>query len=168
MRRLFFISATLLCLCIFASAKDNPERTQFGRDIYVQPGEKVGDVTCFGCSIHVRGQVTGDATAFGGSIVVEDGASVTGDVTTFAGGIRALGSATITGDATTFGGYLRRDPQATISGDVSSFSGFAWLLALLAVPLLFLIGIVAVIVWLVRRNRPVGAPAYSSAPSTRV
>ncbi len=167
MRQVCFTFALMLCLCTLAAAKDNPERTQFARQIYVQPGEQVGDVTCFGCSIHVRGRVNGNATAFGGSVVVEDGASVTGDVTTFGGGIRAQGTAAISGDATTFGGSLRRDPQATVAGDISTFTGFGWLLMLLGLPLLFLAAVVGAVVWLVRRNRAAGAPVYSSVPSTR-
>ncbi len=167
MRRVLSVFIMLLCVCILAAAKDNPERTQFGRDIYVQPGEKVGDVTCFACSIHIHGQVSGDATVFGGSIVVEDGASVTGDATTFGGRLRIQGAASVSGDATTFGGYVQRDPQATIGGDVTSFGGLGWLVVLLALPLLFLVGIIAAIVWLVQRNRRMAAPVYASAPSTR-
>ena len=166
MCRLFSIMAVLLCFCTVAVAKGNPERTQFGRDIYVQANETVGESTCFGCSIHIRGQVNGDVTTFGGSIVVEDGASITGDATSFGGGIRLQGVAAVSGDAATFGGYLRRDPQSRVGGDVTSFSGFGWLIGMVAIPLLFVAGFIALVVWLVRRNRAVTA-AYASASTTR-
>ena len=59
-------------------ASTNPERTQFGRDIRVEAKENVGDVTCIGCSIHVRGHVSGDVTAIAGSIFAEQGAAIAG------------------------------------------------------------------------------------------
>ena len=161
----------LLASVIFVSlatfAKDTPEHTQFGRDIRIEAGERSGDATCFGCSIYIRGQLNGDATTFGGSIVLEEGASVTGDVTAFGGGIRAQAGSSALGDATTFGGQIRRDPTAKIGGDVTSFGGFGWFIAILALPLLFLAGIVALIIWLIRRSSRPPLPGYVPA-NTRV
>ena len=71
--------ALLLSLSSAALAKDNPSYTQFGHNITIGPNEKVGELTCFGCSIRVRGQVAGDVTTFGGSILLEDQAQVAGD-----------------------------------------------------------------------------------------
>src|SRR4030081_3628630 len=71
-----------------AFAKENPSYTQVGRNINVGPNDKVGDLTCFGCSIHVRGEVAGDVTAFGGNVTLEDEAQVAGDVTVFGGDVR--------------------------------------------------------------------------------
>ncbi len=68
-------------MALTAAAKDNPSYTQFGHNINIGPSDEVGDVTCIGCSIHVRGLVAGDVTAVGGSIIIEDQAQVTGDVT---------------------------------------------------------------------------------------
>jgi hypothetical protein len=48
-----------------AFAKENPSYTQLGRSISVGPGDKVGDLTCFGCNIHIRGEVAGDVVTFG-------------------------------------------------------------------------------------------------------
>ena len=33
-----------------------PDRFQINHDIRIQPDEKVADVTCIDCSVHVRGQ----------------------------------------------------------------------------------------------------------------
>lgn len=162
---LVLASGLLFSLATFA--KDTPEHTQFGRDIHIAADERSGDATCFGCSIYIRGQINGDATTFGGSVVLEEGASVTGDVTTFGGGIRAQAGSSALGDATTFGGYIRRDPTAKIGGDVTSFGGFGWFIAILALPLLFLAGIVALIVWLIRRSSQPQSPGYVPA-NTRV
>ena len=80
----------LLCLAFAAtaSARESHDRTQVGSNIIIGPGEEVGDATCFGCSIRVRGHVSGDVTAFGGSIIIEDQGQVDGDATAFGGGIR--------------------------------------------------------------------------------
>jgi hypothetical protein len=64
------------------------DRTQVGSNITIRPGEEAGDVTCFGCSIRVRGHVSSDATAFGGSVILEDEGEIDGDITTFGGSIR--------------------------------------------------------------------------------
>src|SRR4029077_4945829 len=71
-----------------AFAKNNPSYTQVGHNINIGPNEEVGEITGFGCSIRVRGQVAGDVTAFGGSIVLEDEGQIAGDITTFGGDIQ--------------------------------------------------------------------------------
>src|SRR5579864_7577997 len=75
----------LFAVAVSAFAADAHERTQFGRDITVNSGEEVSEVTCFGCSIRIRGHVAGDATSFAGNIVVEDQGEIGGDITNFSG-----------------------------------------------------------------------------------
>jgi len=131
------------------------DRTQFGSDINIAPGENIGDATCFFCTVRVRGQVTGDVTAFGGSIVVEDDGEVAGDVTDFGRGVRLDKGGKVGGDVTVFGGPVRRDPAASVGGDVTNFSGSIWLLVVFGLPLVILAGIVTLIVWVIRRlTRP--------------
>ncbi len=137
----------------FAAA--DSDRTQVGRTINVGPDEEIGEATCFGCSIRVRGHVDGDVTAFGGSIVVEDQGHINGDATAFGGDLRLDKAAAISGDVTVFGGRIRRDPAATVGGAVTNFSGMGWMLLIVLLPLAFLGGFLALIVWLVRRlTRP--------------
>lgn len=152
---------SLLTICILlaaplALAGDNHEYTQFGHSIYIGPDQKTGDVTCFMCSVRVRGQVGGEITTFGGNVTIEDDASVGGDVTAFGGTVR-LGPATrIGGELTVMGGTLIRDPKAQIGGDVTTFGGQGWLLLIFGLPVVFVAGIIALIVWLIqRRQRPV-------------
>src|SRR5947209_8989004 len=114
----------MLALSGFSFAKANPDRMQVGRAIHVSAGEKVGDLTCFGCSIYVRGQANSDATAFGGRIVLEEGGSISGDATAFGGDIRVQAGSSVLGDATAFGGHILCDPPGRIAGDVTSFGGF--------------------------------------------
>ena len=69
----------MAAFCIPAFADGSHDRTQFGHDVFVGADEQVSEVTCFGCSVHVRGHVDGDVTTFGGAIVVEEFGDVGGD-----------------------------------------------------------------------------------------
>jgi cytoskeletal protein CcmA (bactofilin family) len=143
----------LFCLALSAtaSARTSHDRTQVGGNIIVGPGDEVGDATCFGCSIRIRGHVSSDATAFGGSIIVEDQGRVDGDVTAFAGGVRLGNHGSVKGDVTVFGGRIQRDPAATVGGDVTTMGGPGWIVLILGAPLLFFGLFVALMVWIVRR-----------------
>jgi hypothetical protein len=154
LRRLrLLLACLLLCgsLSTAAFANGGRDRTQVGSNISVAPNEEVGEVTCFGCSVRVRGQVSGDVTTFGGTIVIEDQGQVGGDVTTFGGGIRLGKEVTVNGDVTVFGGRIQRDPAATVGGDVTTMGGPGWVLLIFVVPIVFLGLFVALIVWVIRR-----------------
>lgn len=133
-----------------ALAQSAHERTQFGRDISVLPGEEVGDVTCFACNVRIQGKVNSDVTTFGGNIVIEDQGEVGGDTTAFGGGVR-LDRGAKAGEVTVFGGRLSRDPAATVDGDVTTFTGSVWLLLIFGLPFIMLGALIALIVWIVRR-----------------
>lgn len=150
---LLWIAVSCLALSVTALTKDNPSYTQFGHTINVGPSDEVGDLTCFGCSIRVRGLVAGDVTAFGGSITIEDQAQVSGDVTAFAGDLRLTKNVKVDGDATVFGGQLRRDPEASVGGDVTSMGGRGWIMLIFFTPLVVLGLFVALVIWLVQRVR---------------
>jgi hypothetical protein len=155
-----------------ASAKEDPDLTQFNQDIRVEAGQKAGDVTCINCSIHVRGQVARDVTALHGNISIEEGGEVAGDVTTIWGNIRVDNGTRIAGDVTAVAGAARIQPQASVTGDRTSLEGTRWLLAIILPPLICIGLIVALIIWLVQRSRrpqmpaPVGQSAIGY-PSTR-
>src|ERR1700684_3672087 len=146
-----------LCACLVfivalsGAAFADHDRTQVGHTISVGPDEEVGDATCFGCSIRVRGRVTGDATAFGGSIVVEDRGQVGGDATAFGGDIRVDKEAKIARDVTVFGGRIRRDPASAGGGHVTAMGGPGWMFLIFLLPLILFGLFVALIVWLIRR-----------------
>jgi hypothetical protein len=143
----------LFCLTLStaASARTSHDRTQVGGNIIIGPGEEVGDATCFGCSIRIRGHVSSDATAFGGSVIVEDQGRVDGDVTAFAGGIRLGNQGSVQGDVTVFGGRIQRDSGATIGGDVTTMGGPGWIVLILGAPFLFFGLFAVLVVWIVRR-----------------
>ena len=152
--RLPFVLCVLLLTVSFPSfAKDNPEETQFGHDIRVEAGQRVGDVTCIDCSIYIAGQSGGEVTAIHGNIVLESGGSIGGDVTTVWGDIRLSSGAQIGGDVAAIGGAVRREVGSIIGGDVTSLEGTKWVLAVIVPPLFVLGMIVALIIWLVQRAR---------------
>ncbi len=165
MRVLLFrcLSAITLSMAVAVpmAMASTPEITQFGHDIRVAPDQKTGDLTCIYCSIYVRGQVAGEITAIRGNVVIEENGNVAGDMTAVLGNIRAERGANISGEVTTVGGAVRRHPEATIAGDVTAMQGVAWVYMALLSPFLILAGIIALIVWLVRRRRP--APDFARA-----
>jgi hypothetical protein len=148
---------TLFSVTAFA---DGPrEHTQFGRDINIASGEEAADVTCFGCSVRVRGHVLGDVTVFAGRVTIEEQGQVNGDATVFGAGIRLDKEARVAGDVTVFGGELRRDPAASVGGDITNFSGPVWLVLIFGLPLIVLGAFIALIVWMVRRLTRPSVPA---------
>ena len=151
---LFFLGACALSAPAFAQGSH--DRTQFGHDVTVNADEQASEVTCFGCSVRVRGHVDSDVTTFGGSVVVEEGGNVGGETTVFGGDLRLESGAQVQA-ITLFGGKMRRDPGASVGGDITTFAGGAafWLFLIFGLPFLILGGLIALIVWLVRRySRP--------------
>jgi hypothetical protein len=166
------MSSLLLLACsVPLFAAKSTDRTQFGRDIHIAAGEKTGDVTCINCSIYLQGQAAGDVTAIHGNVTLETGSAVAGDVTAVWGNVRTESGTQIAGDLTAVAGAVHRDPQSTTSGDVTSLEGTKWMLAIIAPPIVFLGGILALIIWLVQRSRAsAAAPVYvqpSAQPTTR-
>jgi hypothetical protein len=148
----------LLTIPACAFAKGDPELTQFGHDIRVEAGQKVGEVTCFNCSIYIAGESSGELTTLHGNIIVESGGSIAGDVTAIWGDVRMQPGTQIAGEVTALAGGVRRSPQSSIAGDVTSFEGTKWVLLIIVPPLLVLGFVVALIVWLVQRRRPAQLP----------
>jgi hypothetical protein len=132
-------------------ANDKNDRVQIGHSIVVEEGEEAGDLVCIGCSIRMMG-TCGDIVAVGGSISIEG--TVKGDAVTVGGGMHLGENASVDGDVVTVGGGFSRHPNAVVKGDVTSRSGPAIFLGLLLVPLLPVVLIVALIIWLVKPNRP--------------
>ncbi len=149
----------VLALGVPALADGSHDRTQFGHDVTIGVDETVAEVTCFSCSVRVRGHVDGDVTTFGGSVVVEHDGFIGGDTTTFGGDVRLDGGANVK-DLTVFGGRIRRDSAASVGGDVTTFGGGAglWLFIVFGLPFLILGAFLALIVWLVRHFTRRAAP----------
>ncbi len=126
------------------------DQVHVGQDMTVGDNENAGDLVCIGCSIRVEG-TCGDVVAIGGSIAVDG--NVKGSVVAVGGGVLLGDNASVSEDVVTVGGHLSRHPNAVVKGDVSVQSGAPILIAVILVPLLPVFLIVALVVWLVRRNR---------------
>jgi hypothetical protein len=151
------IVTSLLILAAVAPAQmfaHDGDRVQFFQNLTVGPDEQVGSAVCMFCSIHVEGK-SGDTVAILGDIVIDG--TVTGDTVSIGGGIKLGEDASVAGDAVAIGRGLYRHPSATIKGQAVSQSGpivyFGLFLGLFVIPLLPIILIVALIVWLLRRDR---------------
>jgi hypothetical protein len=134
------------------------ERVEFGRNITVEPGQSTGDVSCFNCSVYVRGTVNGDIAVFGGRVVVEG--KVKSDIAVFWGTVRLEDGARAGGDVAVFGGAIRRAPTAAIHGEVVSF-GRGWVLLPVVVLVVIVWLIIALVVWLASRNRRAPVPGQT-------
>lgn len=158
------VPIVLVALGLSAAAytKNGSSITRFGTNITVGPNDEVGDLTCFGCNIRIRGLVAGDVTTLGGSIAIEDQAQVAGDVTSLGGNLRLENPVKVSGAVTVFGGSIDRAPEASVSGDVTTFSSRGWLLLILASPLVMLGVFVALVIWLIQRARRPSVPATAA------
>ena len=150
---IFRILAISVLLAGPALGQHKSDRVQYNHDIILDPGQTSGDIECVNCSVFVRGEVTGDVTVVHGECGNRAGAKVTGDVTAVLGDLRVQSGAQVQGDATVVGGTARRAPQATISGDVTSLGGAGWAVLIVFLPLAFVGGFFAFIVWLITRLR---------------
>lgn len=157
-----FLSLCALSMIILTSASfagGSHDRAQFGHDIIIGPGEEATEVTCFSCSVRVRGHVDTDVTTFGGSIIVEDGGKVGSDLTSFGGDLHLEKGSQINGDIAVFGGRIQRDPDASVGGDVTNLSGGYWLALIFGLPLAILGAFIALVVWIVRQIFRPAVPA---------
>lgn len=156
-----------LIACVFvlgsfstvAFAEGSHDRTQFGHDISVGPNEETGEVTCFGCSVRVRGHVNGDVNVFAGSVTVEDQGEIGGDTTIFAGNLRLDREVKVGGDITVFGGRIHREPDSSVGGDVTNFASPLWIVLIFGLPVALFGALIALIVWLIRRLIRPSVPA---------
>jgi cytoskeletal protein CcmA (bactofilin family) len=158
-------SGLIACLFFLGSvstvvlAESSHDRTQFGHDISVGPNEETGEVTCFGCSVRVRGHINGDVTVFAGSVTVEDRGEIGGDTTIFAGNLRLDKEVKIRGDVTVFGGRIHREPESMVGGDVTNFGSPLWIVLIFGLPLAIFGAFIALVVWLIRRLTRPSVPA---------
>lgn len=165
MRRQFggtLLSAALIVLLTqpaFAKERSHgDDRASFGSEIVVAEGERVGDVACAFCSVHIHGDVTGDVAVAFGSVAVDPGHSIAGDTAIVAGNLNLGEGSTVSGDLAILAGDALMAEGAQIHGSRSIIQQPLGTLILLA-PLLIVIGIIWLIVYFVRRNR-YQFPAY--------
>jgi predicted acyltransferase (DUF342 family) len=150
-----FVAAVLvlLGLGLQGNAQQAPEQAHFHRDIYVESGERVGELSCIDCSIHVRGQVEGDVAAILGNVSLKPGASIKGEVAVIAGNLTVDSDARIGGETAVIGGVLHRAPNAYLGGEIVVMSGPLWTMLVFVAPVVFLFFFVVLIIWVVHLLR---------------
>ncbi len=126
------------------------DQVHVGQSITVGEDEKTGNLVCVGCSIRMEG-TSQDVVAIGGSIMVDG--TVQGDLVAVGGSVLLGDNASVSGDVVTVGGHLARHPNAVVKGDVTEQSGTFVLLGVFLIPLVPVVLIIALIVWLISRNR---------------
>jgi hypothetical protein len=146
---------TLLAVSVVSpgllSANDGGDRVHIAQSIRINADEQVGDVVCVLCSIHMAGTTSGDVVAVFGSVIVDG--TVNGDVVAVGGGVKLGEDANVSGDAVAIGMGLMRHPNAVVKGETVSQASPIVLAGLVVIPLLPIFLVVALIVWLLRRNR---------------
>lgn len=152
MRRLLLAAVLLMLACTPAFARSAEDRVSVGSDITIPDGESAGDIACAFCTVHVHGEVRGNIATIFGSVMVDAGRNVSGDVASLGGDLDLGQDASVGGDVAIAAGEARLGSGAAIRGQQTILPGRLWLLLPFA-PLLFLVGLIWLIVYIVRRNR---------------
>lgn len=176
--RSLFLSAVLIASLALAGLarrdhhSSGNDRASFGSDITVAEGETVGDVACAFCSVHLHGDVTGDVAVAFGSVTVDPGRTIAGDTAVLEGDLNLGEGAAVNGDLAILAGTDRLAEGAVVHGSRAVVPQPLGTLILLS-PLLFLIAILWLIVYFVRRGRyrfpayPQGQGIYPPPPPRR-
>jgi hypothetical protein len=138
--------------CTTAFARSAEDRVSVGSDITIADGESAGDIACAFCTVRVHGEVRGDIATFFGSVKVDEGRNISGDVASLGGDLEMGQDASIGGDVAIAAGEVRLGSGAAIRGQQTILPGRLWLLLPFA-PLVFLVGLIWLVVYIVRRNR---------------
>jgi hypothetical protein len=99
------------------------ERFEQDRDVVVQPGEHLRNVTALRGRVVVKGGAEVDeAMAVGGDLVVEPGGKVNRGATSVGGDVRLRGDARVGESVVSLGGDVIRSKDAQVGGTVVAFS----------------------------------------------
>ena len=113
------------------SVRSGGDAVEFGKNIYVGPGERVKSAVAFGGDITVAGTVQQSAVAFGGDVTVSG--RVEQSVVAFGGDVNLTPTAVVgtgmnAGDSTvvTFGGDITQEKGAQVTGHTKQVSRMNW------------------------------------------
>lgn len=94
------------------------DRKPTGRNLRVEKGEVVHNVSVVGGNLDVYGTVTGKVSMMGGNVHIHDGAHVLGNVTCMGGTVDVADGAVVDGDVGIAGGTLHRGEKSKIGGSI--------------------------------------------------
>ncbi len=93
----------------------------FGGTVVVDTHDVLcGDLTVFGGTVTIHGQIQGNLLAFGGTINIDGG--VSGDITLFGGSVNLLPGARVYGSIHLYGGQINRRQGVLLDGTVDDHS----------------------------------------------
>lgn len=96
-------------------------QTVFGSHVHVAEDEISDDITVFGGSADIDGEVRGNVTVLGGNLRIDG--TVTGEATVVGSPMFLGPEADVRGNATAVAGYVHREPGARIGGRIEEVSG---------------------------------------------
>ena len=103
-------------------------RTYLGQDIFVAPGQNIGNARCLFCSVQVDGDISGDVFVLFGNLTVTG--RVAGNTAVLGGNTVVDSQARIGGRTTVIGGNAVYESDEALSGNayvigghISSFAG---------------------------------------------
>jgi hypothetical protein len=111
----------------------------FGGTVTVTPAETLcSDVTAFGSTVDIRGQVRGNMLAFGSTIIIDGG--VIGNITLFGGSVAFHTGFTVHGNVNLYGSSVYRERGFHIDGTYNDHSqvGFLFGITTFSFPAWFL------------------------------
>jgi hypothetical protein len=152
MQRLLLAVAVLLITATPAFARSSDDHATVGGDITIAEGEVADDIACVFCTVKIHGDVKGDIAVLFGSITVDPDHSIKGDVAMLGGDLNLGESAEVGGDVAIAAGDAKLASGADIRGSRTILPGALWLIVPF-LPLIFLVGIIWLIVYLVRGRR---------------
>jgi hypothetical protein len=152
MRRLFLAIALLLATTLPAFARSGNDHATVGNDVTIAEGDTSGDIACVFCNVRIHGDVRGDIAVLFGKVELDPGRSISGDVAALGADLDLGPGSTVGGDIALAAGDANLAPGAMVHGSSMVLPGRIWLLLPFA-PFLFVIGVIWLIVYIVRRNR---------------
>jgi hypothetical protein len=96
----------------------------FGGKVVIGPGEVLcGDLTSFGGTVEIEGEIRGNVTAFGGSVII--GGDVNGDIRLYGGNVVLRDGSQVHGNVDLYGGSVQRGKDTLLDGSIHT-SHFWW------------------------------------------
>jgi len=98
----------------------------FGGTIVIGQAEVLcGNITSFGGTVEIKGEIRGNVTAFNGD-VINDG-DVNGDITLFGGAVTLGNGSQVHGNIDLYGAKERRGQGTQLDGSITDHTGHAWM-----------------------------------------
>src|SRR5260370_368863 len=97
----------------------------FGGIVVIGPGEVLcGDLTSFGGTVEVEGEIRGNVTAFGGRVSI--GGDVNGDIRLYGSKVVLRNGSQVHGNVDSYGGSEQREKDTLLQGSIIDHTSHFW------------------------------------------